>query len=147
MNTRMATSSQTTVHYPARGAATVWFGGTGASGGSGASGGGGTESGGTVSDGAVSWGTVSGGTVSADPGTGPAAALLGAVRARLLDTLRSPATTTSLARAMGVTPGAVSQHLTVLYRGGLVDRSRSGREVLYQTSDLGRSLLDQPRRG
>jgi DNA-binding transcriptional ArsR family regulator len=139
MNTRMATSSQTTVHYPARGAATVWFGDGVASG---ASGGGETDSGDTVSGDAVS-----GGTVSADPGTGPAAALLGAVRARLLGTLRSPATTTSLARAMGVTPGAVSQHLLVLYRGGLVDRSRSGREVLYQTSDLGLALLDQPRRG
>jgi DNA-binding transcriptional ArsR family regulator len=147
MNTRMATSSQTTVHYPARGAATVWFGGSVASGGSGASGGGETGFGGTVSGGAVSGGAVSGGTVSADPGTGPAAALLGVVRARLLGTLRSPATTTALARAMGVTPGAVSQHLTVLYRGGLIDRSRSGREVLYQTSDLGCALLDQPRRG
>lgn len=123
-NTRMATSSQTTVHYPARGAATVWFGGSVAAG-----------------------DPVPGDAVSADPGTGPAAALLGVVRARLLDTLRSPATTTALARALGVTPGAVSQHLLVLYRGGLIDRSRSGREVLYQTSDLGRALLDQPRRG
>ena len=75
-----------------------------------------------------------------------AAQLLGTVRARLLSALRSPATTTSLARALGVTPGAVSQHLSVLYRGGLVERTRSGRAVLYQATDLGRALLDQPRR-
>lgn len=111
VSTRKATSSQTTLHYPARGAATVWF---------------------SDADG--------------DPGTDPVGALLGAVRARLLGTLRSPATTTSLARALSVTPGAVSQHLAVLYRGGLVDRTRSGRAVLYQATDLGRALLDQPRR-
>src|SRR5262249_8838661 len=61
--------------------------------------------------------------------------LLGAARARLLVALRSPATTTSLARRLGVTPSAVSQHLAVLHRGGLVDRRRSGRSVLYQTSE------------
>ena len=48
--------------------------------------------------------------------------LLGAPRARLLGALRSPATTSALARRFGVTPSAVSQHLAVLHRGGLVDR-------------------------
>ena len=52
-----------------------------------------------------------------------------------------PATTTALARRLGVTPSAVSQHLAVLYRGGLADRWRSGRTVLYQTSELGLALL------
>jgi DNA-binding transcriptional ArsR family regulator len=66
--------------------------------------------------------------------------LLGAPRARLLAALCSPATK-ALARRFGVTPGAVSQHLAVLHRGGLVDRQRSGRTVLYQTSELGRALL------
>ena len=60
---------------------------------------------------------------------------------RLLTALRSPATTTALARRLGVTPSAVSQHLTVLYRGGLVDKRRSGRAVLYQTTALGLALL------
>lgn len=110
ISTRKATSSQTTLHYPARGAATVWF----------------RDAGG-------------------DPGTDPVGALLGAARARLLNTLRSPATTTSLARALGVTPGAVSQHLAVLYHGGLVGRARSGRAVLYQATGLGLALLDQRR--
>ena len=68
-------------------------------------------------------------------------ALLGAPRARLLSALRSPATTSALADRFGVTPGAVSQHLAVLYRGGLVDRQRSGRTVLYQASELGLALL------
>jgi DNA-binding transcriptional ArsR family regulator len=75
--------------------------------------------------------------------------LLGAPRARLLEALCSPATTTALARRLAVTPSAVSQHLAVLHRGGLVDRHRSGRTVLYQTSELGLALLDgaPPRSG
>jgi len=69
--------------------------------------------------------------------------LLGAPRARLLGALRWPATTSALARRFGVTPSAVSQHLGVLHRSGLVDRERSGRRVLYQASELGLALLDQ----
>ena len=80
------------------------------------------------------------------PGAGATAQLLGVARARLLAALRSPATTTALARALGVTPSAVSQHVTVLYRAGLVDRARSGRAVLYQANDLGLAVLDPPRR-
>ena len=68
--------------------------------------------------------------------------LLGPARARLLTVLRSPATTTALARQLGVTPSAVSQHLAVLHRSGLVDRRRNGRSVLYQTSELGLALLE-----
>jgi len=67
--------------------------------------------------------------------------LLGAPRARLFSALRSPATTSALAGRFGVTPGAVSQHMAVLYRGGLVNRQRSGRTVLYQVSELGLALL------
>jgi DNA-binding transcriptional ArsR family regulator len=100
-----ATSSQTTLLYPARGAATVWEGSTEAAGG--------------LED------------------------LLGAARARLLTALRSPATTSALALRFGVTPSAVSQHLAVLHRSGLVDRERSGRRVLYQVSELGLALLDR----
>jgi DNA-binding transcriptional ArsR family regulator len=113
----LATSTQTILLYPARGAATVWEGpdwervdGTGRAG----------------------WG---GGREEA------AEALLGAPRVRLLSALRSPATTTALARRLGVTPSAVSQHLAVLHRGGLVDKRRSGRAVLYQSTALGLALL------
>jgi len=101
-----ATSTQTIMLYPARGAATVWESGALASGREEA-----------------------------------AEALLGAPRVRLLAALRSPATTTALARRLGVTPSAVSQHLAVLHRGGLVDKRRSGRTVLYQTTALGLALL------
>ena len=110
---KKATSTQTTLLYPARGTATVWEASPlGALGSSGA-------------------------------GLGEVEvveALLGAPRARLLGALRSPATTSALARRFGVTPGAVSQHLAVLHRSGLVDRQRSGRIVLYQTSALGLAL-------
>jgi DNA-binding transcriptional ArsR family regulator len=103
-----ATSTQTTLLYPARGTATVW----------------------------ESLGAACG---AAAPGA--AEELLGSARARLLVALRSPATTTALARRLGVTPSAVSQHLAVLHRGGLVERRRTGRTVLYQTSELGLALL------
>jgi DNA-binding transcriptional ArsR family regulator len=83
-----------------------------------------------------------GGTALAAPEPGTAVeALLGAPRARLLAALRSPATTGALARRFGITPSAVSQHLAVLHRGGLLDRQRSGRTVLYQASELGLALL------
>ncbi|MEU8413267.1 DUF5937 family protein [Amycolatopsis japonica] len=67
--------------------------------------------------------------------------LLGRTRAGLLNALSSPATTTDLARALGVTPSAVSQHLKILRDSGLVTRERSGRDVLYLTTPLGERLL------
>jgi len=110
---KKSTSTQTTLLYPARGVARVWdeLGALA------------PESPGGARDLAV------------------LESLLGAPRARLLAALRSPATTSGLAGRFGVTPGAVSQHLAVLYRGGLVDRQRSGRTVLYQASKLGLALL------
>lgn len=105
-----ATSTQTTLRYPARGAATVWH--------------------------AIAGQLAGAGT--------PAEHLLGATRAQLLSALRSPATTTMLARQLGVTPSAISQHLRFLHRGGLLDRQRSGRTVLYQASELGLALLTPP---
>src|SRR3984885_6182067 len=109
VSSSLATSTQTILSYPARGAATVWY---------------------TLSD--------------ALPARLPALAeLIGVTRARMLDTLRSPATTSALARQFAVTPGAVSQHLAVLHRNGLLTKQRSGRSVLYQTSELGLALLSQ----
>jgi DNA-binding MarR family transcriptional regulator len=49
--------------------------------------------------------------------------------------------TDALARQLRVTPSAVSQHLAALHRGGLIERQRSGRSVLYATTDLGLALL------
>jgi DNA-binding transcriptional ArsR family regulator len=103
----LATSSQTTLLYAARGVATVWQ-------------------------------ALSGQRPSQLAAT---AELMGVTRARLLDTLRSPATTSALARQYAVTPGAVSQHLGALSRARLLTRQRSGNTVLYQTSDLGLAPL------
>ena len=126
---KKATSTQTTLLYPARGAATVWQvpAAPGALGGLAALG----------APGAL-------GALGALGGEVPTIeSLLGAPRARLLGALRSPATTSALASNFGVTPSAVSQHLAVLHRSGLVDRERVGRRVLYQASELGLALLDQ----
>ncbi|MFJ8079936.1 ArsR family transcriptional regulator [Streptomyces sp. NPDC096205] len=66
--------------------------------------------------------------------------LLGRPRARLLMLLSEPASTTELAHRLGVTPSAVSQHLTVLYDAGLLNRTRSGRIVRYARTRLGDEL-------
>jgi hypothetical protein len=36
--------------------------------------------------------------------------------------------------------GAIGDHLSVLLRSGLVDRSRAGRSVLYRRTPLGHAL-------
>ena len=69
------------------------------------------------------------------------AELLGAPRARLLTMLREPASTTDLARRLGVTPSAVSQHLRVLRAARLVSPARTGRAVLYLRSELADTLV------
>lgn len=75
------------------------------------------------------------------PPAGPALArLLGGPRARLLLLLDEPSSTTELARRLGVTAGAVSQHLRVLHDARLLNRARHGRVVLYARSALGDSL-------
>lgn len=66
--------------------------------------------------------------------------LLGRPRARLLLLLAEPASTTELAHRLDVTPGAVSQHLAVLYDAGLLSRTRSGRVVRYARTRLGDDL-------
>jgi hypothetical protein len=74
------------------------------------------------------------------PPPGTLSALVGAPKAAILMGLELPATTTDLARRLGVTPGAVSQHLSVLREAGLVSRARVGRVVLYARTDLGIGL-------
>ena len=68
-------------------------------------------------------------------------ALLGRTRAELLTQLAAPATTGDLARGLGVTPGAVSQHLGVLRASGLVATRRDGRVVLHLRTDRADALL------
>lgn len=67
--------------------------------------------------------------------------LLGRTRAQLLTAIEEPASTTDLAQRLGLSPGAVSQHLRVLRRSGLVRGARSGHSVLYSRSPLGDRLV------
>jgi Helix-turn-helix domain/Family of unknown function (DUF5937) len=55
-----------------------------------------------------------------NPDHGALPALLGRGRARILLDLERPASTLELARRLGVSPGGVSEHLSVLRRAGLV---------------------------
>ncbi|MFF0298173.1 ArsR/SmtB family transcription factor [Kitasatospora sp. NPDC004614] len=82
-------------------------------------------------------------TGPADPPPAPQALeqLLGTPKARLLTLLQEPTATTELAVRLGVTPGAVSQHLSVLHATRLVTRARHGRRVLYARSPLAEQLL------
>lgn len=79
------------------------------------------------------------------PAPGAVVRLLGRRRAELLAALCSPATTTGLAGALDLTPSAVSQHLRVLRDSGLITGDRSGRSVVYRTTEAGRRLLNPVR--
>jgi DNA-binding transcriptional ArsR family regulator len=68
------------------------------------------------------------------------AGLLGATRAQILVALDAPQSTTELAQRLGLTPGGVSQHLSVLAAAALVTRERDGRVVLYARTALGDAL-------
>jgi DNA-binding transcriptional ArsR family regulator len=68
-------------------------------------------------------------------------ALIGRSRAAILNCLELPHSTTELAHELGQTAPAVSQHLSVLRRSGLVTSWRSGRRVLYRQTLLGKSVV------
>jgi DNA-binding transcriptional ArsR family regulator len=80
-------------------------------------------------------------TTTPDPGA--LADLLGRSRAQLLLALDTPASTTQLARSLGLAVGAVGDHLTVLRKAGLLDRVRSGRSVLYHRTPIGDAIAAQ----
>ncbi|MFE5812354.1 ArsR/SmtB family transcription factor [Streptomyces sp. NPDC056479] len=75
-----------------------------------------------------------------EPDASALTALLGAPRTTVLRLLAEPLPTVELARRLGVTPSAVSQHLKVLHATGLVSRARDGRRVLYGRTALGDQL-------
>jgi len=76
----------------------------------------------------------------APPAPHALAALIGQTRAAMLTALAEPCSTTALARRLQVTPGAASQHLSVLLDAGMVTRSRVGRLVLYRRTRTGDML-------
>ena len=70
------------------------------------------------------------------------ALVVGASRARLLQTLVEPIHTNELAQRLSLTAGAVSQQLGKLAQAGLIESYRSGSKVYYQLSDRGGRLLE-----
>jgi len=86
--------------------------------------------------------------VRPEPGlsdTDPLPALLGRSRAEILAALDLPLCTTDLAARLSQSASAVSQHLSVLRRNGLVRSWRAGRRVLYLRTDLATSIVETRR--
>lgn len=79
------------------------------------------------------------------PAAEPLGRLLGQHRAAILTILDQPLATTHIASKIGITPGGVSQHLTVLRDAGLVTSSRAGRFVLYQRTQAGDTVVGATR--
>ncbi|GLZ80665.1 transcriptional regulator [Actinorhabdospora filicis] len=69
------------------------------------------------------------------------AAVLGRTRAQLLVELDAPASTTELAKRVGVSAAGVSQHLKVLRDAGLVTPHRAGHKVLNLRTAAADTLL------
>lgn len=72
---------------------------------------------------------------------GPLTALLGASRARVLQGVRTPQTTTALSSMLQLSPATVSQHLHALHAAGVLERARVGRRVYYLANSLGQEAL------
>jgi DNA-binding transcriptional ArsR family regulator len=75
------------------------------------------------------------------PVVGSLSRVLGECRARLLADLHQPRATDELSRRHGLSPATVSYHLGALRDGGLLERHRVGRRVLYRRSHLGDMLV------
>ncbi|WP_065962164.1 DUF5937 family protein [Curtobacterium sp. UCD-KPL2560] len=80
-------------------------------------------------------------STASHPDAGAVRDLLGRTRAALLEALGEPSSSTDLAMRFGVSTSAVNQHLRVMERGGLLNRTRYGRAVLYYRSTVGDALL------
>lgn len=66
---------------------------------------------------------------------------LGEGRAKVFLALRDPASTGELAGKLHFTSGAVSQHLALLRRAGLIESFRSGHHVFHRLSERGEKML------
>jgi DNA-binding transcriptional ArsR family regulator len=75
------------------------------------------------------------------PPNKPLAALLGPTRAAVLAAVDAGCTTTELARRVGISLAAASQHATVLRDAGLITTRRLGGSVLHSLRPLGSDIL------
>jgi DNA-binding transcriptional ArsR family regulator len=89
------------------------------------------------------WERGSGDLVSEDP----VSAVIGKGRAAILRRTGAPATTTDLAAELKLSGATVSVHLSALRRCGLLISWRSGRQVFYQRTTLGTSIIAATERG
>ncbi|NUW37926.1 helix-turn-helix transcriptional regulator [Nonomuraea sp. SMC257] len=69
------------------------------------------------------------------------AAVLGRTRTALIEALEEPLSTGRLAVMLGITPGAVSQHLGALRRAGLVVTRREGRTAEHLRTERAAALI------
>ncbi|WP_091555767.1 ArsR/SmtB family transcription factor [Micromonospora pattaloongensis] len=71
------------------------------------------------------------------------AALLGRTRAAVLEVVDGGCSTGEVARRLGISAAAASQHATVLRNAGLLVSHRDRNTVLHTLTPLGRAMLDQ----
>jgi DNA-binding transcriptional ArsR family regulator len=83
----------------------------------------------------------------ARPADASLAALLGRTRAAALRSLALAATTSELARFLGVSPATATHHTTVLRDAGLITSLRSQNTVLHTLTPLGAAMLRPTRQG
>lgn len=71
-------------------------------------------------------------------------ALIGATRASVLEAIGAhhSATTTQVARGLGVSCASASEHAAVLRRAGLIASRRDGNRMLHELTTLGQTLLE-----
>lgn len=68
-------------------------------------------------------------------------ALIGTTRTYVLGGINEGATTSQLARRIGVSAGSISQHTGILRDAGLIRTTRTGKSVLHTLTPLGSALL------
>ena len=81
-----------------------------------------------------------------DGGYDGARAALGATRATVLQTLVDEHTTTSLARALALSPSSASVHASALRHAGLVASRRRGKAMVHSLTPLGLEVIAASRR-
>lgn len=70
-------------------------------------------------------------------------ALLGPTRAAVLEAVGAGATTSDVARQVGIAPATASYHASILREAGLLTSSRDANRVLHSLTRLGPDLLDR----